>query len=137
MNIVENKPVKEVTMRLVTLNSTEMVEKLEAKVAELSGKLDGHKKNPDYYKTQREMRTLSILKSVLSQSNDTIELLPMEKEWFDGIVEGIVSSKIELPQEGERYLPFLEEHPNWNLAKLKERLAKNGLTVSMGKVVRL
>jgi hypothetical protein len=131
---------------------------IDSKVNEMMDSLDTLLNNPNVSentkRTQKFQRSTAIhnmliLKTVFSnvmtpenedKGINTIGLTGDLEKWFNSMITPSSERKnapIELPKEGDSYLPFLEAHPNWNMQKLKTALAKNGLTCNMGKIVRL
>lgn len=131
---------------------------IDSKVNEMTDSLDALLNNPNVSentkRTQKFQRSTTIhnmlilktvFANVLTPENEdeginTLGLTGDLEKWFNSMITPSSERKnapVELPKEGDAYLPFLEEHPNWNMQKLKTALAKKGLTCSMGKIVRL
>lgn len=87
---------------MATVNKQVFYDELGCKVDELAERLNqiecrlnesGQKKNPEYYKVQRDIRVLLILREVVSQvDKDDIELKGQVATWYH---DGIFTTKVE------------------------------------------
>lgn len=104
------------------MKTTEMAIKCDARANELLNKIEGKKKNPDYYKNQKEARMLLILRDVLTDLSNYTDKNPLmgdEEEWFEDITNGVKRTVIEV-SEGDNFLELAKKYLN----KTSEQLLK-------------
>ena len=108
--------------------TTEMVMKCETRANELLDKIEGKKKNPDYYKNQKEARMLLILRDVLrdlSLYTDENPLQGDENEWFEDITTGVKKTTIEV-HEGDDFLELAKKYMNKTTEQLMKAISNAG-----------
>lgn len=135
------------------INKQQLSNELGLKCDELMqhlGRIEGHcvecgrKKGPEYYKTQKELRTLLIMKTILEQiSSDTVELKGDENAWYEGgifhtqVMRGTMDALPDV-KVGANILELLERHQDdKNFAsKLQKYCAKKEwkLNFTTGKI---
>lgn len=106
----------------------EMVMKCESRASEILDKIDGKKKNPDYYKNQKEARMLLILRDTLkalSLYTDENPLQGDENVWFEDIVAGVKRTTIEV-HEGDNFLELAKKYMNKTTEQLMKAITDAG-----------
>lgn len=120
------------------MNTTEMANVCNARADEILAKIDGKKKNPDFYKNQREARTLLIMKTILSDLAEYTETSPLTGDletWFSEITTGIKRTSIEV-NEGDDFFDLAKKYINKTTEQLMKAISDAGLHLEGTKVVR-
>lgn len=106
----------------------EMVMKCESRASEILDKIEGKKKNPDYYKNQKEARMLLILRDTLKALSSYTDENPLqgdENVWFEDIVAGVKRTTIEV-HEGDNFLELAKKYMNKTTEQLMKAITSAG-----------
>lgn len=117
----------------------EMVMKCESRASEILDKIDGKKKNPDYYKNQKEARMLLILRDTLKALSSYTDENPLqgdENVWFEDIVAGVKRTTIEV-HEGDNFLELTKKYINKPGAAIVKAIEEQGFKLDGMTVVKV
>ena len=123
------------------MNRNEMAMKAQNKVKELEMLVDvkSGNKNPDYYKTLKEMKLWSIIQALLAMpGDDDVTFNDTIMEYFKECSAGIKRGTVIEVHEGDNALELLDKYKDvkdiWN--KLKKACDDTGLKIVGSNVVK-
>lgn len=119
------------------MKTIEMVRMCGKKVIDVSeiAERKSSNKNPDYYKTLKELKLWKVLKEVLECYKE--EYLPLDgstEQIFNELIEGGNKKNIIHLEEGDDVIEYMSSHPTVKYENIKKYLEKEGLTLKGSKV---
>ena len=122
------------------MKRNEMAMKAQNKVKELEMLVDvkSGNKNPDYYKTLKEMKLWRIIQTLLAMLDDDVTFNDTIMEYFEECSTGIKRGTVIEVHEGDNALELLDKYKDvkdiWN--KLKKACNDAGLKIVGSNVVK-
>lgn len=125
------------------MNKTQMLDAIQAKVAELDASIEAMKANVELsentvrtqtYQRTHEIRNLLIMKTLIEGKDLTGDV----KKWFESAVTLTATRKAKntvVFHDGDDLLAIMDSHPNMSYKKLKDMLVEQGFMLD-GHTVR-